>query len=168
LKQDKVDINMEKKQLFRQASLNHMTSPEQLNQYIKITNPSIWLILLAVIILLASLLVWSAFGALPTTIAETGYVENGVMTCYVADVSEIKPGMQVKIGDQPGTVASISDTPYSSREISEHYSDDYTIHMLGIGDWDYAVTVNAPGVKDGLVEATIITGEVHPISFIFN
>ena len=47
-------------QLFRKKSLDRISSPEQLNDYLRVTNPSVWVVLLAVIILLAGLLIWSS------------------------------------------------------------------------------------------------------------
>ncbi len=38
--------------IFRKASLDRVLSPEQLNDYIKISRPSVWLILGTVIVLL--------------------------------------------------------------------------------------------------------------------
>ena len=40
-------------QIFRKKSLDRISSPEQLNDYIRVANPGIWMILAAVIILLA-------------------------------------------------------------------------------------------------------------------
>ena len=157
-----------KKQLFRQSAYARVTSPEQLGDYIRVANPGVWLVLAAIVILLAALLIWSAMGTLPTTIDETCVAAQGVLTCYRADVSDIAPGMRVRIGNASGTVTAVSDRPDSSREVGNRYSDDYTLHMLGIEDWNYEITIDAPEVRDGLVEATIVTGEVHPISFIFN
>lgn len=159
---------MEKKQLFRQSSMDRAMSPDQLNDYIKVANPGLWMILCAVLVLLAALLVWSALGTLPTTIDEIGIVSDGVMTCYMEDIDEIAVGMEVKIGDHAGTITEISDIPYSSREVAELYNDDYTVHILGVEDWNYRVLVDVPGVSDGLAESTIVTGEVHPITFMFN
>lgn len=48
--------------IFRQKSLDRVSSPEQLNDYIRVTKPSVWLVLLALIVLLAGLLIWSIFG----------------------------------------------------------------------------------------------------------
>ena len=42
-----------KNDLFRKSSIDRISSPEQLNDYIRVTNPSIWVILAAIIILLA-------------------------------------------------------------------------------------------------------------------
>lgn len=48
--------------VFRQKSLNRVSSPEQLNDYIRVTRPSVWLVLAAVILLLAGIIVWSIVG----------------------------------------------------------------------------------------------------------
>lgn len=48
--------------LFREKSLNKVASPEQLDDYIKVANPGIWLTLLAIMVLLLGLCVWGVFG----------------------------------------------------------------------------------------------------------
>ena len=48
--------------IFRQKSLKRISSPEQLNDYIRVTRPSVWLVLAAVILLLAGIIVWSILG----------------------------------------------------------------------------------------------------------
>ena len=45
-----------KSQLFREKSMERVSSPEQLNDYIRVANPSIWICLAAVIILLKGVL----------------------------------------------------------------------------------------------------------------
>ncbi len=48
--------------LFRKKSLDRISSPEELNDYIRVTTPSVWLILVATVILLLGMLAWSIFG----------------------------------------------------------------------------------------------------------
>lgn len=48
--------------LFRQKSINRISSPEQLNDYIRVTTPSVWIALLALVVLLVGMLAWSVFG----------------------------------------------------------------------------------------------------------
>ncbi len=55
-------MEQEKRQIFRKASIDRVASPEQLTDYIQVGSPSVWVTLAAVIILLASLFVWAAFG----------------------------------------------------------------------------------------------------------
>ncbi len=158
----------EKSSIFRQSSLDRIASPEQLDDYIRIARPGVWLIIAAIVILLAAFLVWGAYGTLPTTIDEVGIVKDGEMICYNADISHIAPSMDVTIGERTGRVMHVSAEPYSSAEIASRYESDYVVHMLGVEDWNYEIRISAPNVPDGLAEATIITGQVHPITFIFN
>ena len=48
--------------IFRQKSIDRVSSPEQLNDYIRVTTPTVWLVLLALVILLLGMLAWSVFG----------------------------------------------------------------------------------------------------------
>ena len=48
--------------LFRKKSLDRVSSPEELNDYIRVTTPSVWLILAATVVLLLGILAWSVFG----------------------------------------------------------------------------------------------------------
>ena len=48
--------------LFRKKSLERLEAPEELNDYIRVTTPSVWMVLLAAFILVAGMLVWSIFG----------------------------------------------------------------------------------------------------------
>ena len=69
-------------QIFRKKSLDRISSPEQLNDYIRVANPGIWMILAAVIILLAGVCVWGIFGHLDTKTETVG-------TAKAAEISEI-------------------------------------------------------------------------------
>lgn len=48
--------------IFREKSMERVSSPEQLDDYIRVTTPSVWLVLLALVILLVGILAWSVFG----------------------------------------------------------------------------------------------------------
>ncbi len=37
--------------LFREKSIDRISSPEQLNDYLRVTSPAVWVILLAVVLL---------------------------------------------------------------------------------------------------------------------
>ena len=48
--------------IFRQKSVDRVSSPEQLNDYIRVATPSVWLVLAALVVLLAGMLAWSVLG----------------------------------------------------------------------------------------------------------
>lgn len=55
---------MDDKILFRKKSLDHISNPEQIDDYIKISSPTIWLILAAILIVLVGSIIWGVFGVL--------------------------------------------------------------------------------------------------------
>ena len=69
--------------IFRQKSMEKISSPEQMNDYIRVSNPSVWMILAAVIVLLAGVCVWGMFGCLDTSFQTGGVCRDGCLTVYV-------------------------------------------------------------------------------------
>jgi hypothetical protein len=61
--------------LFRKKSLERINSPEELSDYIRVTTPSVWLVLLATAILLAGMLAWSILGTVEVEGANGGVKE---------------------------------------------------------------------------------------------
>ena len=47
--------------------MDRVSSPEQLNDYIRVSTPSVWLVLLAGVVLLVGILAWSIFGKVEAT-----------------------------------------------------------------------------------------------------
>lgn len=60
------------KDLFRKSALEHLASPDQLHAALKVTDRKGWLALLACFAILATALVWSAYGRLPTRVQGHG------------------------------------------------------------------------------------------------
>ena len=48
--------------IFREKSMERVSSPEELNDYIRVTTPSVWIVLIALAVLLVGMLAWSIFG----------------------------------------------------------------------------------------------------------
>lgn len=53
---------MENKKIFREKNLERISSPDKIDDYIKTTTPGIWIVLIAVLLILAGAIVWSVFG----------------------------------------------------------------------------------------------------------
>lgn len=47
---------------------NQVNSPEQLNQYIRLANPGVWVLLLAIVLLLIGVCIWGFYGKIDTKI----------------------------------------------------------------------------------------------------
>jgi len=61
--------------IFREKSIDRVTGPESLNDYIRVTSPSVWIALLALVVLLVGLLAWSIFGRIEVKDANGGVKE---------------------------------------------------------------------------------------------
>lgn len=66
--------------IFRQKSIDRISSPEQLHDYIKVSSPSAWVVLTAIIVLLIGVLVWGMFGTI------TVNTDNGPKTIAPIDL----------------------------------------------------------------------------------
>ena len=96
--------------IFREKSLRRITSPEELDEYLHVTSPTVWMVLIAVILLLAGLLLWSASASIDSFATGTAQVENGVMRIVFDDervAQSVKTGMTVKLGESESTISSI-------------------------------------------------------------
>ncbi len=144
-----------KDSIFRKKSLDRISSPEQLNDYIKVSNTSIWLIIIALFIIAISFSVWAISGNITTEISG-----NGVFTgkdsdivdsviCYIDanQASKISEGMQVRIYDKlksqnafvTGKVYRISKEAVKQEDIMQSYSSEYIADS--ILDAEYGVGV---------------------------
>lgn len=156
--------------LFRRSSLDRIASPEQLDDYIRVTGPSLWVTLGAVAILLAAVLVWSVTGALPTTLSLSGVGAGGTVTCYLPpeEAETLSPGMAATAGGAAGTVAAVGKLPLSRAEAVADLQSDYLAESLGLADWCVPVTLHVPDAPEGLCPVTITVDAVRPITFILN
>ena len=96
--------------LFRKESVERVSSPEQLSDYLHVTSPAIWIVLAAVILLLASLFVWSSVTAVESYATGRAEVRGGVLTLTFDDAERagnVEVGMNVKVGDLVTPVLSV-------------------------------------------------------------
>lgn len=67
---DSEELFMKPDVLFRKKSLERLSNPDDIDDYIKISSPSVWWILAAILIILAGTLIWSFFGTIAVNTEE--------------------------------------------------------------------------------------------------
>ena len=155
--------------LFRKASLDRISDPEQLNDYIRVTNPGVWMILCAVILLLTGVCVWSVFGRLDTTVTAAAVTGEQQTVCYVkeSDAKCLEPGMQVRIGEERYQISDIARSPV---QVDDTFAS-YLLHVgdLTEGEWVYEAVLDGVYGESGMIaEALIVTESIAPMSFVLN
>ena len=152
--------------VFRQKSINKINSPESLNDYVKVTNPSVWIILAGVLILIIGALVFGMVGKVDTKVNAVAEVNNGIITVYVdeADAQSIKTGMTVNIDGTVCEITNIPDRPVKAIEV-----DEYVLHVgnMDYSQWVYPVAVGGTS-NDGVYAASVTVERVSPMSYVFN
>ena len=154
-------------QLFRKKSIDKVSSPEQLNDYIRAAEPGVFLILAAIIAFLAGACVWGVFGRLDTVVKTAGTCSGGIVACYVkeADISAVQAGTEITVDGEQGTVTEVGAVPVEA----PGGLDAWLLHLGGIteGEWVYPIKAQAP-VSDGIYEVRITVESVSPASFVWN
>ena len=155
------------KQIFRKKSVDRMSSPEQLNDYIKVTNPGVWMALAAIVILLVGVCVWGVFGTLETKLSVAAVSQDGQTVLYVKEdnVASVQENMSVYIGDETYKVTSVSAQPVAVTDTISEYARH--TGELSIGEWVYVVQIDG-NMPDGAYKAQIVTDSVSPLYFVFN
>lgn len=154
--------------VFRQKSIEKISSPEQMNDYIRVSNPSVWMILAAVIVLLAGVFVWGLFGRLDSAFQTGGVCKDGSLTVYISEENFAKISEKAVISVD-GAELVLSDIPSSPVRLDDN-ADPYLLHLTGAsaGDWVYVFKVDAAGMKDGIISVSVITERVRPLDFVLN
>ena len=153
--------------IFRKKSIERISSPEQLGDYIRVSNPSVWIILGAIIVLLAGACVWGIFGTIETRVSAP-VVSDGESIILYLDEEEIKTvnvGMEAVVEDKGYKIISISQKPV---QIGRDF-DPYVLHIGGFseGQWIYQASVSG-NIPVGIYEASIVTERISPMSFVLN
>ena len=83
--------------LFRQKSLDRISEPDQLTDYLRVTKPAVWLLLAAILVLLVGLLVWSLTGNVEITADGDAVIVDGQAKIMLADneAYQLDKGMRV-------------------------------------------------------------------------
>ena len=133
----------QKKQIFRQQALDRISSPEQLKDYLHVTNVGIWALLTIIILLLVAFFAWASLGKLETTARARALVRDGSAQITVVENVEVVSGMTVRIGD-------------SEFRISQVTKDEMGLTIA-------SAPVN---LVDGNYDAVIVIETVSPINFL--
>ena len=176
------------KEVFRRSTMNRISSADELDHYIKVTNPSAWVVVVAALLLIAGIVVWAVVAIVPVTVNATGFTikapESGktLVICYVDKSTADKireSGAKATVGNVEATAVSVAPTPLSSAEIAKALDTDFYLDALHLSDWNYEVTIEPAAEPDrgnytvmsaygelGLVPVSITVSEKRPINIV--
>ena len=133
----------EKKNIYREKTLERLSTPDQLTDYLKVTNPGIWAILAAVIVLLAGTIVWSFAGDLETKSPATLIVKENRAQVSVEDTKKLDEGDELIVASQSYVISAVATDEFGRK--------------MGIAEVD---------LPDGRYEGVVVVEKIHPIKFL--
>lgn len=108
--------------IFRKSSLERISTPERLNEYIKITSPGIWGVLSGCLALLTAVVFWGFYGNIPDSVKAEGVIfpQNGVASVIPVAGGRISD-MRVRVGDfvEAGQIIAVIPQTEMIRQINE-------------------------------------------------
>ena len=152
--------------LFRKKSLERISSPEELHDYMRVTSPRLWMILGAVLALLAGFVIYASTTTMENTVpvkvklesyeglteGEGSWRMSTLTGTWPASQKDfIAPGMQIRLGNETGRVSMV---------ISDAADENLTI----LYEMDKELTY----MPDGEYDAILVTESRTPISFLWN
>lgn len=151
---------MAEKRIYRQAALDRLASPEQLDHLVPVVDARGWLALAVCAVLALGVLAWSLAGALPVEVAARGTLAgDGLALLHVpaAAAGAIRPGMPVVLLPIPrdggavmrGTVARVAGAEPGGAYHGVHIALHADVHVAGMS-----------------VEGAIVLSRQRPIAFL--
>ena len=104
-------------QLYRKKVMDRLSSPEQLNDYLHITRPAVWVVIAAILLLIIGGIIWSSVTYINSVVNGTAEVRGGHMTVTFDDdqfAQNVQAGLDVTVGDTKSTILSVGWNPDGS------------------------------------------------------
>ena len=149
-----------------------ISSPDQLNSYIRITSPGTWIVLAAILVLLAGLFLWLFTGQLEISINTPIFTRGSESFSFLPgeQLHGLKPGTPIRIMNSTtsGTITDIAPKQIDLMDIvaltgidnAAKMGIDYSSHGL------FMVSLNIPDAPKGVAQAVMIIDTVKPLSFL--
>ena len=155
--------------LFRKKSIDRISSPEALHDYMRVTSPRLWMILAALVLLLAGLIVFASTTKMENTMPirvelqrfhedadpETNKAARDIIfvdaSLPIDQLDVIKTGMKMRLGKEEGHVYLISTS-----------EADQTVNI--VFEMDHAFIP----MDDGEYDAELVLETTTPINFLWN
>ena len=158
--------------LFRKKSLERISSPEELHDYMHVTSPRLWMLLIAVAVLLIGFLAYASTATMENTMPikvnvqnlpaygdKEGGDESTMVGLYYSSLPTsykdvVETGMKVRSGSEEGKIEMIA---------MVHPED-------GDQELELIITMDNPSLslRDGEYDAELVLESTTPISFLWN
>lgn len=153
--------------VFREKSLEQLSSPDELSSYLKVTGPGVWVTLAGVIILLAGLFFWGINGTIINTVQVPAEVKDGKISCYVLaeDAGSADDDIEIDVGDvqMKTSAVHVKTTTMDASDDSQLYNSGYLTAGKNV-----KILTAKTSLNEGYYDAIVTIEKMKPISLLFS
>lgn len=172
------DESVGAKEVFRRSTMNRVTNSDELDHYIKVTNPSAWVVILAALLLICGVIAWSVIAIVPVTVNTIGVTAPNddpnkvTVLCWVDETTAERineSGMKASVDGIDAESAVLNETPMSFFEVVSFLNIDYFADKAKLENWNYLVTIELgtnPTHTDYSVTTSMGEGHLVPVSIV--
>ena len=150
-----------------------LRSQDDMERYLKITNPRVWIVLGACAAVIAGALVWGFFGSVSVRVQTFGVCKDGRTFSFLTteDVGKVHEGDTAMVAGIKMKVSDLSTIPNSRKEANDMTGSNYLTDTIMPQTWGYRCSFES-GSGDNPPEMVplnvqITTNVIRPISLIF-
>ncbi len=118
--------------LFRKVALERISSPEQLDQLMKVVSPKSWQIAAAVGLLLLAMGIWGVTGQITSSVSAQGILVQPNINYLMAPSAGMISAIQVKVGDKVDAGQSVALLALPNTDTPAHVNSPYTGRIVAI------------------------------------
>lgn len=166
------------KEIFRKKTVDKLTAPEDLHKFIKIANPGVWVLILAIICFLTGVLVWGFVGRLEMKAVSCTQTirDDRIIHTFISftDAKKIKKDQIIRVGNKEYTISAIvSEEPAELKDvIASDVQRRKIASQLGWNENELVIQVDSytdtPQTETEYLPSNVITGSVPPLTYVFN
>ena len=154
--------------IFREKSLERIASPEDLDSYLRVAAPPLWLGLAAAVLLLVGAVVWGIFGRMESCVKAVTVCRDAKAICYVseADYAKVALSDEARLGETVAHVVSADGEGLRSETVL----NDYAMHLADLeeGEYVHALLLDAAPEAEGSYATSIVVESIPAIRFLLN
>ena len=130
---------MDKGTLFREKSMERITTPDQMRDHLRVTNPRLWMLLGAIILLLAGFIIFAAVSRMESTYPlKMDFLSAEYITGEIPyeQMDHFSVGMPVRIAGETGHIRSIYSSARILLALNPDSSSDFAegLYVMSLGE----------------------------------
>ena len=130
---------MDKEALFREKSMERITSPDQMRDHLRVTNPRLWMLLGAIVLLLAGFIIFAAVSRMESTYPlKMDFISAEYITGEIPydQMDHFSVGMPVRIAGETGHIRSVYSSARILLELNPDSSSSFAegLYVMSLGE----------------------------------